>query len=44
MNQIEELDLKFHIGAELVDQLQDHFKNYNAEADLETNKEISYLL
>ena len=44
LNQIEQLDTKFKIGQVLVDQLRDHFENYNAEQDLETNQEMSYLL
>lgn len=44
IQQIDQLDQKFKIGANLVDKLTSYFNNYNAELELETNQEMSYLL
>jgi|TARA_B110000285_G_C15076784_1_gene591207 hypothetical protein len=37
IQQIDQLDQKFKIGANLVDKLTSYFNNYNAELELETN-------
>ena len=37
MQQIEQLDQKFHIGSVLVDKLQDYFQNFNSESEIEHN-------
>ena len=44
IQQIDQLDQKFHIGAALVEKLTDYFSSNNLEMDLETNAEMSYLL
>ena len=44
IQQIDQLDQKFKIGANLVDKLTNYFANYNADLELETNQEMSYLL
>ena len=44
IQQIDQLDQKFKIGANLVDKLTNYFANYNADLEIETNQEMSYLL
>jgi hypothetical protein len=44
IQQIDQLDQKFKIGANLVDKLVNYFNNYNADLEIETNQEMSYLL
>jgi CRP-like cAMP-binding protein len=38
------LDQKFKIGPNLVEKLINYFNNYNADLEIETNQEMSYLL
>lgn len=44
IQEINELDQKFNIGPDLVEKLTYHFRSYNADAELEKNAEMSYLL
>jgi len=44
INKINELDEKFKIGPELVDQLTGYFSNYNVDNDFEANQEMAVLL
>jgi predicted PurR-regulated permease PerM len=44
IQQIDQLDSKFKIGADLVEKLTSYFTNYNSDIEYETNQEMSYLL
>ena len=44
IQQIDQLDQKFQIGQDLVEQLTAYFNSNNLELEVETNQEMSYLL